>query len=236
MTALAFATPGELGYDPNVTRLYVDDKAGKKEIVYRYHMKDGAVYETVDILSSFNSQQILGRGTRVWKVRRIEPADKSDNYYALKDVWLDETVKSERTIQQAMFDKMKDQEDYRKHFVDIVHEEIVNIDGQEDRTKELAMRGKTVEISGRKNLFSLRETRQCEPRTPSQRGSRDTPLAAWNYIKNVISSCQPMVHYRLVHKQVGTPLDEIKNYKTFFKALSYALKGMPPTIIPVCFC
>ncbi|TEB33877.1 hypothetical protein FA13DRAFT_1626649 [Coprinellus micaceus] len=104
--AFLFASKEELGYDPNVTRLhdgqYVfripgsaqEDQVGRDQF-----------YRTVRSLSVYWSNYIAGRHSRVWLVDILESptSTKSRGRAVLKDVWLDEDALTERQIQDRLF-------------------------------------------------------------------------------------------------------------------------------------
>lgn len=241
MASLAFATPEELGYDPTVIRCYVKGEAGKELIGYRFSLANGNQYETVSSLSSFCSRRILGRATRVWKVRRIKPEPKSapdgvEKYYALKDMWLYHDAQSEARIQADIFKKVNTineipqdeyEVDFKKYFMTIADEEIVIIDQQEDRTREVIMRGHLLDENC--NPFPLQETRPLKPLRTNHISSHfgvSGETLGLEAEPAAIVAHKPMVHYREVFEEVGTTLDELKDLKTLFQALLCSLKGV----------
>lgn len=241
MASLAFATPEELGYDPTVIRCYVKGEAGENLIGYRFSLDSGNQYETVSSLSSFRSRRILGRATRVWKVRRIKPEPESapdgqEKYYALKDTWLYHDAQSEAQIQADIFSKVNTineiprdeyEDDFKKYFMTIVEEEIVIINQQQDRTREVVMRGHLLDENC--NLFPIQGTRLLKPLRTNHISSHFSASGAPSGLEAepaVIVTYKPLVHYREVFDDVGATLDELTNLQVLFRALLCALKGV----------
>ncbi|PBK71531.1 hypothetical protein ARMSODRAFT_859645, partial [Armillaria solidipes] len=74
IVSLAFASLQDLGFDPTVRRVAIPiQESAKNEVQYAiqydYHI-GGQVYRTVDSLSSPRAN-LISRGGRVWKVRRV---------------------------------------------------------------------------------------------------------------------------------------------------------------------
>ncbi|PPQ85561.1 hypothetical protein CVT25_006731 [Psilocybe cyanescens] len=99
-----FATESELGYDPMV-QLQNDGR-------YIYQFPDGnqssVFYRTVHIISGYPLSHITGRMCRIWLVEAYDPATKQAGAQAvLKDVCLDSGAKTEREIQNAIFEDIE---------------------------------------------------------------------------------------------------------------------------------
>ncbi|KAI5115129.1 hypothetical protein M0805_009733, partial [Coniferiporia weirii] len=78
--SFAFASKTELGWDPTVS---VTTTESDTRI---YHFTVGnEIFETVDVLSDLGADAIIGRATRVFKVKR-----KNGKLAVLKDVWVDD--------------------------------------------------------------------------------------------------------------------------------------------------
>ncbi|KAF9535393.1 hypothetical protein CPB83DRAFT_901122 [Crepidotus variabilis] len=101
-----FATSEEMDFDPSITRTSRADVKNPLEN-YVYDLGNSMYYKTVRSIAEFKSLKIANRATRVWKVQRIRC--KSDltstegRACVLKDVWLPQNAKSEKTIQDDIF-------------------------------------------------------------------------------------------------------------------------------------
>jgi len=102
-----FATNTEMGYEENVTR----HSPGK--YTFTIPVNPPRHFQTVRTLSEYRSNNITGRMPRVWLVKEVDstaPPDEQvnlkqdeDGLLVLKDVWLENTARTEREIQDAIF-------------------------------------------------------------------------------------------------------------------------------------
>ncbi|PPQ90042.1 hypothetical protein CVT25_006359 [Psilocybe cyanescens] len=106
LTAFLFATDEELGYDPMVTR--------EKDGLYTFKIPDPVLtdhfqrFRTVETLSEYRSNNITGRMARVYQVTKLDDNGEAiGGPLVLKDVWLDNSAKTEREIQNAIFDDIE---------------------------------------------------------------------------------------------------------------------------------
>uniref|UniRef100_A0A0W0FLL4 Fungal-type protein kinase domain-containing protein n=1 Tax=Moniliophthora roreri TaxID=221103 RepID=A0A0W0FLL4_MONRR len=116
-----------------------------KSVVYEYMVYDEEKgrevwYRTVDaVLSNYRANQVLGRAIRVWKVRELD--DKGKPFgptYVLKDYWITLNSMTEGQIQSNILEaagRVQSNQDFRKYFMTILHDTIVQIDGKEDTTE-----------------------------------------------------------------------------------------------------
>lgn len=119
-----FATPTQLGYDPNVKRIYPQD--GQEYLIFK--LSDESItqedpqtlattknyyFKTIKTLWECFSLCITGRTTRVWLVHQVasfENHNRLDNApdKVLKDCWLDAKAMTEREIQRQIFKDIVD--------------------------------------------------------------------------------------------------------------------------------
>ncbi|KAF9556347.1 hypothetical protein CPC08DRAFT_589299, partial [Agrocybe pediades] len=100
--AFMFATKEEMGYDPNVTRhdartfTYCIPTAG-----------DPRFFRTKKVISEYRSNNVTGRMARVWLVEEVDSNAKDSKVIGsqrvLKDVWLEDSARTEQQIQKAIF-------------------------------------------------------------------------------------------------------------------------------------
>ncbi|KAI3607815.1 other 1 protein kinase [Moniliophthora roreri] len=250
LLATSFASKTDLGYDPTVRRKLVGQ--GKtKSVVYEYMVYDEEKgrevwYRTVDaVLSNYRANRPLGRAIRVWKVRELD--DKGEPFgptYVLKDYWITLNSMTEGQIQSNIFEaagRVRSNQDFRKYFMTILHDTIVRIDGKEDTTE--------LHLSAMVDLdspeYSLKQVELKLPThthigsTHSQSSDDGGMVDADAFLNSLLAQAdaeeiaerkrrvyEPRKHARLVFKEVGQSLDQIKDQKLLFGCLIDALHGL----------
>ncbi|KAL0062262.1 hypothetical protein AAF712_010831 [Marasmius tenuissimus] len=209
LLATSFATPAELRYDPTVVRINIDG-----EWVYDYCIHDEEQGSTL----------LPGRGARVWVVKPLDqnrqPYTKKDKRYDLKDYWLPMDSKSKKEISDAIMkaavDKGRDAADVRKHFMTIKHDNVVVVSGRDDDSN-LHLRQK-MPPSEYNEKHILEEASGLDTSAEkSQDAVSMKPERTWIF--------EPHVHRRLVFKEVGQPLNTIRDQKVLAQCLTEALEG-----------
>ncbi|KAF8966229.1 hypothetical protein BDZ97DRAFT_2074195 [Flammula alnicola] len=143
VSSLAYADTTQLGYDPTMKLVWKN-----KTWNYRIAMagKDNAgetiskTYETTSLISdtSFN---IRGRATRVYEAYDVEIPG---TLVVLKDSWVDGNRPREADTLATILEGASDEE--MALFLTVLHHGVVMIDGKEDLTQDLLMRGHVVSI------------------------------------------------------------------------------------------
>ncbi|KAK1230984.1 hypothetical protein PQX77_005916 [Marasmius sp. AFHP31] len=246
LLATSFATPEELGYDPTVVRLNVDG-----EWVYDYRVddpKDGTQwYRTVESLDTHRAARLPGRGVRVWVVKPLDgnrrpypPGSAEDKRYVLKDYWLTRDSDSESKILEAIVRAAtgvdgRTETDIRKHLMTIKHDWAVSVNGQDDDSN-LHLRGKMPTSDYEEHI--LIQDLGTPPTQPPLSGSvnsvptggLDLPEAkSQNDIPVELDRrrvFEPRIHRRLIFKEVGQPLNKIRDQKVLARCLGEALGGL----------
>ncbi|KAJ8083328.1 hypothetical protein PM082_009200 [Marasmius tenuissimus] len=224
LLATSFATPADLGFDPTVVRLNVE---GGWAYDYRVdHPEDGTQwYRTVESLDTHRAARLPGRGVRIWVVKPLDqnhqPYTKKDKRYVLKDYWLPMDSKSEKEISDAIakaaVDKGRDAADVRKHFMTIKHDAVVLVSGRNDDSN-LHLRQK-MPPSEYDETHILEEASGLD--TSAEKSQDAVPMKperTWMF--------EPRVHRRLVFKEVGQPLNTIRDQKVLAQCLTEALEGL----------
>ncbi|KAJ8083338.1 hypothetical protein PM082_009210 [Marasmius tenuissimus] len=222
LLATSFATPAELGYDPTVVRINIDG-----EWVYDYciHDENKGVrwYRIVESLDTHRAARLPGRGVRVWVVKPLDqnrqPYTKKDKRYVLKDYWLPMESKSEKEISDAIVkaavDKGRDAADVRKHFMTIKHDNVVVVSGRNDDSNFHLRQKMPPSEYDEKHILE-----EASGLDTSAEKSQDTvsmkPERTWIF--------EPRVHRRLVFKEVGQPLNAIRDQKVLAQCLTEALE------------
>ena len=200
-----FSSRVELGCDESMNRI------GPQ--VYEIRVKD-KWYTTTKKLHDISAEDIEGRATRVWEA---ESEDKTR--VVLKDVWLDESRRPEHELIKEVLEKEEDEE-LREHmtesFFTAVNFERVKIGDQEDTTKGTIMRG-------------LRLRDDCEflriyaDLFVSMR--LETRKHAIRFSSSEFRRVQYRYHYRIMFKEVATPLRSVSNLEKIFSSCRDAMFG-----------
>ncbi|KAG8891930.1 hypothetical protein FRB99_003235, partial [Tulasnella sp. 403] len=102
LLAFIFATPTELGYDDGIKR--IQDQDGEIRYVYRI---DGRFFKTLRCVAKPIDLRMSGRITRVWEAEEVEsfesPLAVGNPKVIVRDVWLVESDKTEKQIQDEVF-------------------------------------------------------------------------------------------------------------------------------------
>lgn len=109
LLSFIYATPTELGFDPNI-RECTPTQGDPQNFIYTVNDdKRGPTYfKTLESLSEYRSRCISGRATRVWKAIQIKSLDdhlplNGGKKVVLKDIWLEQGAKTERQLQTNLF-------------------------------------------------------------------------------------------------------------------------------------
>jgi hypothetical protein len=104
-----YATPVELGFDPNIKECTPTQTAPQYFVYTVNDKKAGTVYfKTLQSLSEYRSLCISGRATRVWKAIQIKSLDDHSpvngaKEVVLKDIWIQHDAQTERDLQTRLF-------------------------------------------------------------------------------------------------------------------------------------
>ena len=108
-------TPNEfdLGYDPTITRVTQSDSSVRYDIAVRSASGEVHLYRTLSLEGDSGEHFLLGRGTRVWKARRLENGEEVGELVALKDTWVDDHRPREGYIYERMRSSATSAEDQK---------------------------------------------------------------------------------------------------------------------------
>lgn len=204
------------------------------EIKVREPPQTECVYRTVGVLSHVGADSLIGRGTRVWKARKLdEYGSPSGPECALKDVW----VRSDRPIEHKVIaDIKKAQPEYREHFLTVLEAGFVLVgqsNSQPDNTKETIRRGQdfvlTEQVLRPRPAIenNVQGTLEKSWSTGHSTGSsQHTPVASprghWDYSK---VNLFPRLHYRIVFEEVGTAVHHLRSYHDIITAVTGGSRG-----------
>lgn len=174
-----------------MTLLKQEDRTARYDILVRSETGEEQLYRTLELLHDQAAEYLLGRGTRVWKAMKIEHGEEVGEPVALKDAWVDHFREREGDIDTRIRNS-------------VVH-------GSQSEALSLGLL--TIVSHGDVLVAGAQDSTRSLPVDRTIAG--DDPVAGGS--KN---SCPPyQVHYRLVYKEVGTPLHSVTSLSTAFRAL-----------------
>jgi len=229
--SLAFAEDHELGWDPTVQRVLVDDG-----IQYDISLQSPegliSVYRTTRIISDFGAEALRGRATRVFEAYPRPDAEASPagtpKLVVIKDSWRDWDRKREDEIHAEIFsdlEKAKGTEAAKadmRYFLTIREAADVAVDGKKDDTHLLLHYSPLPQdccwhtISADPALSRTRHTSSVGY-PPSDNSCRDTPKPF---------KIHHRTHCRLVFEEVCTTVFELANLDDAFETLRDGLQGL----------
>jgi hypothetical protein len=161
-----------------------------------YHIQvDNALYETLAILEDHRANVLIGPGTRIFKVKKVD--NNNDQIYVLKDLWLTMDQKPEHQIYQEIIEDIgslyskKDADTVKECLLTPIDSTIVKINGVEDDTGTGMMQYYTLE-------------------SPDEHGFEMT---------------HHCLHYCIVFEECATPLSQVKMMGDVFTVLADLIKG-----------
>ncbi|KAF9449016.1 hypothetical protein P691DRAFT_774983, partial [Macrolepiota fuliginosa MF-IS2] len=244
--SLLHATREEIGYDPTVHRVEHNDR-----ICYVYELETAEgrkCFRTLDPLFNSRVLCITGRKTRVWKAVEVAGVAGSAleekegaREVAVKDVWLDEGSKTEKEIQDEVFDALErvkeedyswaspDLQDYirpalrdggyRNYFMEILYD--TRLPGTKPchsiaKPRPHLFTPQLTEVKGSSENILRGSTQACASGRSSCNHSSD---ASGVRKARLPRDYKTKVHYRLVYGEVGHSLDSAQDLKTSFTAI-----------------
>jgi hypothetical protein len=248
-----FATEDEIGFDPTVHRVHVENK-------YRYvYEVEGRFFLTTRPMFNPRVLCITGRKTRVWSA--VEVAGRSraalrkrlneGKEFAVKDVWLNQDSPTEREILSKIFHRLdnlsvikhewmadrlhiqlnevlRDQH-YKRYFMDIVCDQ----QGQPSRpvAEGACPDPQILDMTPRDQTVEEVKKTTLEGSTQSQttfsivsgRTQRSSAPQDRDY--------QIKQQYRLVYADVGTPLHNSPDLDSCFRGIQDAFIGTVPAAL-----
>lgn len=198
------------------------------------------------MLDNYRSSRVVGRATRVWEVR-VDPErgnpteEEKGQVFALKDVWMGETAKSEKEIQDDIYARVNTVnviDDFEpgfreKYFMNIITDEVVEVDDRRDTFSENL---RNVPFPQKYGLFELVQGLSNLPKlVPTLPGSGsnkpvgalvpDIPAPANRQHAEGTPLFEARQHRRILFRDVGTPLGDISDHRDFFTQLAHVTNG-----------
>ncbi|KDN34100.1 hypothetical protein RSAG8_12802, partial [Rhizoctonia solani AG-8 WAC10335] len=229
--SMLLATRERLGYDPDTELLPSHDPYA--EPAYRITIRNSktrelTVYCTIKMISDVGADSMVGPGTRVWIVQKLVDGKLVGPYYVLKDVWVHE----DRLPEHILLNKIRKQKGYSQYFLtplnhgfapssatapDNTHRTLRRMELIPTKAVLLTRSG-TKGGPSRKALSTSRNSvgHPEDIQKPRQEGYRD-----FRYL-----SKHPRQHYRIVFKELGKPVHDLRNFTDIFTAIQGGLKGL----------
>ena len=195
--ACAYAEHHALGFDPTITLVKSPEGRTQYDITVCSGTSEWRVFRTVDVLFDAGSHCVVGRGTRVWKVREVDSAtgDMVGEPLVLKDAWVDKHREREGNINARIRESAStlsaaDRAQLDKILLTVLCHGDVVVAGAPDRT-----------------IATL------DARSPTAEHGTAAP------------SDRDQAHYRIVFREVCIPLSEELALSTVFGALADVCEG-----------
>ena len=179
-------------------------------------------FVTESVLCNISAEEIEGRATRVWKAR-----DKDGKLVVLKDTWLDETRTPEDVMLKGILETESNEEMIsivKRALFTVVCSGRVVIDGKEDNTKGilhglgLQTRPPGLRITAPEDVKVQQGLHGGPGIGPSSKPVTSVVIAQRNKLFH-------RYHYRIVFKEVATPLYNVNSLAQIFTACYDTVMG-----------
>ena len=179
------------------------------------------VFRTDGLINDDGAKSPLGRGTRVWRVKRLVNGEPDDSALGrvLKDSWVDEDRDREGEILEQILDTPGLDDLVQQALAELFLTQVVSgdvvIDGKPDSTRDF--------LDGVTDIPAERVFPLTVPsdHKPSHRDDQDAPLIvpATDSERAKILKYSKKRHYRIVFVQECEPLSEQTSLHKVFKCL-----------------
>ncbi|KAL5520224.1 hypothetical protein ACEPAG_9437 [Sanghuangporus baumii] len=216
--SIMFASKEELGWDPTI-RPFIKDNGQR---AYRITVRD-EIYETEQLLSDYSADALVSQAARVWKVRHVASGDR----YVLKDVWLDDDRDVEHNIHEAILRDIEDKygvnarQDAASHLLTPIAHCFVRINGADDHTTDIIMRGFSPSMKHRLKV----RVKKAKNYTDLVGSSDEDRQSIWRELKAPFPRClhrrkiYRRKHYRIVFREVAQVLYKVRHLSDVFTVL-----------------
>ena len=234
IAALSYGSTLDLGFDPTVKAL----KGTNNKISFDFTVKGTdshgnsikKMYRTVKGISEFSANAIRGRATRVYEVKEVVGGIPRGESFVLKDCWVDDDRAVEGDILLKILSDCTDEE--HRFFLTLVAHGIVEVDdaGTKDNTKTVMMQGFDMYQNDWKHHFKLLDKPEEEIISLPERVSSGLPQSSVfvpiAQVQQEDKQYSWKNHYRIVFKEVGISMYEIRSLRDAFQALIDTTKGV----------
>ena len=241
---MAHSTKAQLGFDPTVTRAPGQDymRGGGYDYIVRNKKGEETPYRTVRIIRDFSVEALHGRATRIFEAKELVNGVPSGDSVVLKDQW----VASSRTREHDTMELIRNvskkaayRGELRSSFLTVVTAGDVFVPDDmgvltADTTRAFQLRGAdSILKAGWVDLEHLEvpPVEVDEELDPEAVGwaSILAGLSAIPLPKRPQITYDDLVHFRIVYKEVCTPLSDTTDMPTVFKLVGQTVTGTPPS-------
>lgn len=182
-------------------------------------------YRTIESLSSVGADVLMGPGTRVWIVRRLENGVPTGDLCVLKDTWIHHDRRPEHGV---LADIKAKRPDCARYFLTCMIAGFVP--ASKDHPDELGS-ATAVHCRGRK-LVAVKDPTRLMPSLKRERDGGSLysvglprPVPGIEYRGKTKPNLHPRRHYRIVFEEVGVPIHDLRNYDDVWTALEGGIEG-----------
>lgn len=192
------------------------------------------VYETEAIISDIGAEAFYGRGTRVWRVRKVVDGQKVGPPRVLKDCWINADRLREGTTLRNIIQQLPMQHPARRHFLTIEVDADVIVNGHPDCTDTmhhgLVCPEDLPELLVADILSGLVKPGEVVFLTPenyisSRSGSGGIPFIFPLYQPFKPKTYQSRQHYRIVFEEEGIAVKDLGNRHDMILAIQGGCTG-----------
>ncbi|CAE6442349.1 unnamed protein product [Rhizoctonia solani] len=250
MLSTLLATPSEIGYDPTILKVAPSPGSTNQDREPYYditiHSPDAGeltMYRTTRVISDVGVDGKVGRGTRVWEVKKLANNEPTGPLYVLKDVWSHPDREAEHVMLKAQevgaikYTIRGEQEAYAEHFLTPLdygfvppNPEIPALPDSTDKTlgSEKPFDPTGVVLNLHPESFVITMLRSI---TSTSRDSVEKPddVPGPPQPRFCAFGClgkRPRQYYQIVFREIGTPAHSLRIFTDMFIAIQGGLHAM----------
>ncbi|CAE7103402.1 unnamed protein product [Rhizoctonia solani] len=229
IVSLQHSTWSELGYDPNTVLLQSDGPEAKPQYdisICNANTRQTTVYRTLEMLSDVGMDNIVGHGTRIWRVQKVIAGLPVGPDHVLKDVWMHD----HHVPEHILLKEIREQQPERAcHFLTPLDYGFVTIGNSgPDNTHKTLRRGKLIPTGGFPLLRTIHipDDESGSPRIDRRNGvgrPEDVPDLQQEVNHDPKHSRQ---HYQIVFEELGEPVHKLRKFTEIFTAIQGGWEGL----------
>ncbi|CUA75303.1 Nucleoporin NUP133 [Rhizoctonia solani] len=229
--SMLLAPPDRLGFDPDVELVPTDDLDAEPNYditIRNSDTEEYTTYRTLKIVYDVGVDNTVGPGTRVWIVRKLVDGDLVGPRCILKDTWMHEDREPEHTVLKEIREA---QPSYAQHFLTpidygLAYFSVIKPDNTHTTirrtkfipTKKVLVNSRT---TSRKSPGALRATGFNGEYHGTMPNSRQEEYRDFRYLNK-----HPRRHYRIVFKEIGKPVHQLRKWTHVFIAIQGGWEGL----------
>ncbi|KAF8685768.1 hypothetical protein RHS04_00483 [Rhizoctonia solani] len=241
MLSTLLATPSEIGYDPTILKVAPSPGSTNQDREPYYditiHSPDAGeltMYRTTRVISDVGVDGKVGRGTRVWEVKKLANNEPTGPLYVLKDVWSHPDREAEHVKLKTI---RGEQEAYAEHFLTPLdygfvppNPEIPALPDSTDKTlgseKPFDPTGVVLNLHPESCVITMLRSITSTSRDSVEKpddvpGPPQPRFCAFGCL-----SKRPRQYCRIVFREIGTPVHNLRIFADTFIAIQGGMKGL----------